>query len=167
MWLNFKVLVGWYKYRRILILIAANTACMGSAVIYGMAKLDWSFIKSLYFAVTTVSTGGLQGPPCVSGGGNPQRCELADSDAVFVAFYAMFGVPLYFLTLGIFAGAIVNHGVKARHKAKLYAPIEGRDFIYATKLLSEKDSVTLTLGTCVCVCVCLYECTYTDSDRFM
>ena len=117
------------------------------AILFGMLYLNWTFVTSLYFAVTTLSTGGLLGPPCVNNTeNNPHTCEFGNIPAVFTGFYAMIGVPLYFLTLGIFASAVIQHSLNARHKAKLYSPIEARDFIYATKLLSDEQSTTLSLG---------------------
>lgn len=129
-----------------MIFFMALSSWMIAAIIWAMSYLNWTFVKSLYFAVTTLSTGGLQGPPCIDGTGDSQRCEFGDVAAVVTGVYGMIGVPLYFLTLGTFAGAIIEHSIKARHKAKLYSPIEAKDFIYATKLLSDEHSTTLSLG---------------------
>lgn len=129
-----------------MIFFMALSFWMTLAIIWAMSYLRWSWIKSVYFAVTTLSTGGLQGPPCINGDEDTQKCEFGDVAAVVTGIYGMIGVPLYFLTLGTFAGAIIEHSIKARHKAKLYSPIEARDFMYATKLLSDEHSTTLNLG---------------------
>jgi hypothetical protein len=146
LWYNFKVFVGWYKFRRSMIFFLLLTSWMTLALIWAMTYLNWTFIKALYFVVTTLATGGLQGPPCLHGTSG-LHCEIDEVAAVVVGVYGMIGVPLYFLTLGTFAGAIIQHSVKARHKAKLFTPIEARDFLYATKLLSDEHSTTLSLGT--------------------
>jgi hypothetical protein len=147
LWYNFKVLVGWYKYRRSMIFFLILSSWILLSIIWAMSYLRWSFVKSLYFAITTLATGGLQGPSCLEQkGSQSQPCEIDSVAAVTIGIYSMIGVPLYFLTLGTVAGAIIQHSVKARNKAKLFTPIEARDFLYATKLLSDEHSTTLTLG---------------------
>ena len=64
-----------------------------------------------------------------------------------VGIYILVGVPLYACALGQFAGVAVNYAVKQKEKQRMMQPIEAKDFMYATTLLSRDDSTTLERGT--------------------
>mmetsp|Transcript_74872 Transcript_74872/g.219341 ORF Transcript_74872/g.219341 Transcript_74872/m.219341 type:complete len:418 (+) Transcript_74872:66-1319(+) len=74
-------------------------------IIYGVVAEKWSFIQSLYFAVSTCSTGGLQ-----SVTRSPDGWHV-----LFAAFFALIGVPMYGAALGTFANVIVD-----RYNAKVF-----------------------------------------------
>lgn len=74
-------------------------------ITYGMVHEKWSFITSLYFAITAMSTAGLQG---IS---DPKD----DFSCWFTGVYVLLGVPLYGMALGIYAGGLVE----AREQAEL------------------------------------------------
>ena len=65
---------------------------VGVGVIYGMLVEKWSFCTAFYFAVTSMSTGGLQGPTAGEGGRN----------MLFVGVYCLVGVPMF----GAFVGSL-------------------------------------------------------------
>ena len=65
---------------------------VGVGVFYGMVVEEWSFCTAFYFAVTSMSTGGLQGPTPGEGGRNMG----------FVALYCLVGVPMF----GAFVGSL-------------------------------------------------------------
>ena len=113
-------------------------------VMYGLYMENWSFVISLYFAVSCLSTAGLQTPTC--DGSSVESCTLTPNRGVFLGFFILVGVPLYAVTLGQFAGIAVEHAAEQKRKERMEQPIESRDFHYAATLLSEEHSSTLELG---------------------
>lgn len=95
-------MVGWYEHRSRIILTTALIIWFGVGVTYGMVMEKWSFVESLHFAVSCLSTAGLQTPTCE--GESPETCAVATHRAVYLGFYILVGVPLYAVTLGQFAG---------------------------------------------------------------
>mmetsp|Transcript_34948 Transcript_34948/g.108750 ORF Transcript_34948/g.108750 Transcript_34948/m.108750 type:complete len:412 (+) Transcript_34948:67-1302(+) len=73
-------------------------------IIFGLAAEKWNFIVSLYFAVSTCSTAGLQ------------AVTRDDWHVFFAGVYALIGVPLYGGALGTFANLLVD-----RYNAKVFA----------------------------------------------
>ena len=51
------------RHRGTLMVLGALSTWVAVGTVFGLAHSHWSFIKSLYFAVTTMSTGGLQVRP--------------------------------------------------------------------------------------------------------
>ncbi len=66
-----------------------------------MVYEEWDFILSLYFAVSALSTAGLQTPSCV--GADLEKCHLPDRHGAYLGLYLMIGVPLYAITLAQFS----------------------------------------------------------------
>jgi len=64
-WYEFKVIIGWYSNRRRvnIILIFLSWIALGTS--YGILFEDWPLITSVYWAITSCSTGGLQSSTCV------------------------------------------------------------------------------------------------------
>eukprot|EP00940_MAST-03C_sp_MAST-3C-sp2_P001354 g1354.t1 len=93
----------WYRDNRTVVkLISGVVALIVAGVIYGMAYEDWTFISSIYFGITAMSTGGLQTP------------STDDPLAVlFCGVYVLIGVPLYGCCLGLFANGLIDK-VQAR-----------------------------------------------------
>lgn len=119
-WYSFKVLVGWYKNRNRVKIICAALFWTGLGVVYGMAIEKWDFVVALYFAVSALSTGGLQTPTCI--GDDAYTCNLGNLRAIYcgrtraarhfhavlmlfhTGMYILVGVPLYACAMGQFAG---------------------------------------------------------------
>jgi hypothetical protein len=93
-------------------------------IIYGIAAEKWSFITSLYFAVTSLSTAGLQGV-------SPDK----QWHFGFLAIYCLIGCPLYGATLGLYANCLV---AKYQERAQLAK-------INASLTLAETDTVEALL----------------------
>jgi hypothetical protein len=129
-WYSFKVLVGWYKNRNRVKIICAALLWTGLGVVYGMAIEEWDFVVALYFAVSALSTGGLQTPTCI--GENVFECNLGNLRAIYcggccqlthsyltltllfllihhlhTGMYILVGVPLYACAMGQFAGLLL------------------------------------------------------------
>lgn len=144
LWYQLKLSVGWYTYRQRVILTLSLLVWIGVGVIYGMCMEEWSFVMSLYFTVSCLSTAGLQTPTC--NGSNPETCSLTNERAVYLGFFMLIGVPLYAVTVGQFAGLAVVRAAEAKRRERMQQPIEAHDFHYASTLLSDKDSTTLEMG---------------------
>lgn len=65
-WYYIKLKLFWYTDQRTLYkLTIAMWVWLFLGTAYGITMESWDFITSLYWAVTTISTGGLQSPPCL------------------------------------------------------------------------------------------------------
>ena len=85
-------------------------------------------VTGLYFAVGGLSTGGLQAPALTAEG------MLPDEAALFVALYALTGVPIFGFALGRFADAFVTRQLAAAERRALRRPISDDEFSFAEKL---------------------------------
>jgi len=96
-------------------------------------------VTGLYFAVGGLSTGGLQAPALTAEG------MLPDEAALFVALYALTGVPIFGFALGRFADAFVTRQLAAAERRALRRPISDDEFSFAEKLFpgGADDSVEL------------------------
>lgn len=143
-WYHMKYFVGWYHNRPRTITVAAFIVWMGLGTIYGIYVEHWSFITSLYWAITTSSTGGLQTAPCESG--SDTTCDMGNMRGTVMGVFMMVGVPLYAATISHFARITVGKAMKARQEELISRPIEDAEFIFAANVLSPEGSTTLVLG---------------------
>ena len=67
-WYIFKYFVGWYLNRYIALFVYALCILILLGTIYGIYVENWSVITSLYWAITTLTTAGLQSAPCINTG---------------------------------------------------------------------------------------------------
>ncbi|MCL4418116.1 MAG: hypothetical protein M1365_15765, partial [Actinobacteria bacterium] len=145
LWYHFKLSIGWYSNRPIVILTFSFVVWMGLGIAYGMTYENYSFITALYWAVTTCATGGLQSPPCLNI--SPDGiCDMGNTRGGLMGVFMMIGVPLYAFTLAQFSRLVVGFIVYARQDEQMNQPIEDVDFIFAANVLSPEGSVTLVLG---------------------
>ncbi len=144
LWYHFKYFIGWYSNRARTIVIAVFVGWMGLGTTYGMVFENWSFITSLYWAITTSSTGGLQSAPCESG--DEYTCSMGNVRGTLMGVFMMIGVPLYAAAIGQFAHLAVGRAIAAREEKMLRRPIEDAEFIFAANILSPEGSETLVLG---------------------
>ena len=99
-------------------------------IVYGMVKEQWTFWTSLYFAVTSMSTAGLQGI------GDPEDPE----STIFTGLYALVGVPLYGLALGQGASLLVQARVKRLARKQFNQVISLEEFQTAQEDLPTTDA---------------------------
>jgi len=97
-------------------------------VIYGTVYEEWTFIQSVYYAVTSVSTAGLQ---------PPRGTTFA---MLFTGVFCLFGVPLWGLALSQLAGILVEQYMMNQQKKQLEARFSLAEFEYAKKLGSSGTS---------------------------
>ena len=113
-----------------------------------MLHEDWTFISSVYYGVTAMSTGGLQTPNGRSA-----------FSMMFTGIYVLIGVPLYVVfyysvaststptlkpthrygcCLGIFANALVQKAADRREEEKLNAKISKEEFKFVQMINQKK-----------------------------
>ena len=137
-WIKFKQGVKNNQTPVVLGVIISIFLMMG--IVYGMVKAQWTFWTSLYFAVTSMSTAGLQGI------GDPEDPE----STIFTGLYALIGVPLYGLALGQGASLLVQARVKRLAREQFNQVIGLEEFLLgirdAVNRLVEEGGEVLELG---------------------
>jgi len=99
-------------------------------MLYGMFFEEWTFITSLYYCITAMSTAGLQGP-------NPEHVF----GMLFTGTYVLLGVPLYGACLGIFANYLIENNQAKTEEEHFNKVITANECIYFSKLLAKKDDM--------------------------
>ena len=100
---------------------------LGAAVV--RHRYQWTIIQSIYFAITAMSTGGLQSLVV-------NEEDPANSGWAFVGFFALIGVPLYAYSMGVFASAMLEWQTRAVNNIPLEDALSEEDFLWASNLLS-------------------------------
>ena len=95
-------------HRRKLSIWAANVVWLGVGVVYAIAKERWSVTRGIYFAVSSLSTAGLQGIPLAS----------KDWQYAFVGVWCLVGVPLFAAGVGELAGLFVREDCEVEARAQ-------------------------------------------------
>uniref|UniRef100_A0A7S4DWT3 EF-hand domain-containing protein n=1 Tax=Lotharella globosa TaxID=91324 RepID=A0A7S4DWT3_9EUKA len=90
-------------------------------VIYGMAVEKFGFIQSVYFAVSALSTGGLQAPEI----DDPTK---EDVGIFFLGIWLVFGIPFYGAVLGAIAGEIIGENNQLRTRKTLQKAATAKEF---------------------------------------
>eukprot|EP01035_Chromulina_nebulosa_P020007 gene20007-25980_t len=124
---------------------------MGVGTCYGMLVENWSFITSLYWAVTSCSTGGLQSAPCRH---DPTAvynsgfflCDMGVFRGSVMGTYFVIGVPIYAVFVGEYASIIIRKAIERRNFELLSRPLESDEFMFAANILSPEGSDTLVCG---------------------
>lgn len=96
--------------------------------IYGLAAEKWTFIQSVYFAVSSCSTGGLQSVTRSS------WCVL------FAGFYSLVGVPMYAAALGTFANIVVDKYNDKIFNEKMNAKFEAAEVQFVEHVNGHGDT---------------------------
>jgi len=91
--------------------ISIEVAVLGiwllAGALFGVFIEDWSFVQSTYYALTAISTGGLQGPS-----------ETATS-FIFTALFSLSGVPIFSAATAKFATTWLEHRAVHRMQEQL------------------------------------------------
>ena len=123
---------------------------IGAGTWFGMTNQGWTFTRSVYFAVSSLSTAGLQG---VVDGGDAE-CEawskmypkgtMFEANATgpcpvglpytFCGFYLITGIPVFGICLGQLAGVLVNRQQEGKLAAGIQQRFTAQEFAYAEKL---------------------------------
>lgn len=101
--------------------------------IFGMVVEHWTFTSSVYFAVTTCSTGGLQ----------EIEYDSPDWKFWFVGMYALLSVPTYGYTLAQFANYVNEKRQQTKLQEKMEQRLELAHFEYV-KALGPDDVIDLS-----------------------
>lgn len=144
-WYHLKYYFGWYSNRFRAIITVVFILWMAFGTIYGMVVEKWTFITSLYWAITTASTGGLQSAECISNT-TGTNCNMGNFRGSMMGFFMMVGVPIYAVAFGQYARLVISKTVQYQEEKLLNRPIEDAEFIFAANILSPEGSETLVLG---------------------
>lgn len=98
-------------------------------VCYGLSE-DFSFIQAVYFAVSSLSTAGLQAPPI----GDDRKENTA---IFFLGLWILIGIPFYSAVLGAVAGEIIGEGSQQREMQRVRKATSAREFKSALKFSVE------------------------------
>ncbi|GAB5353568.1 hypothetical protein AAMO2058_000046800 [Amorphochlora amoebiformis] len=107
-----------------------------AGIVYGLVREEWNLARSVYFAITSLSTGGLQGPS-VDG-------DNETFNNWFVALWVMTGVPLFGIFMGLFAGVLVEAYVKQQLSDKIHKQVKNEDMQLTAQLNSFNDDDEIT-----------------------
>eukprot|EP00466_Bigelowiella_natans_P007702 jgi/Bigna1/86933/estExt_fgenesh1_pg.C_150100 len=108
--------------------VLLTIAWVGGGVLYGMKYEQWDFIVSLYFAVTALTTAGLQ-----SAAVDPHSDTFTNW---FMAFYVLFGVPIFASTLGWIASKFFEIYTRRNIREKVNKRLKKEDLEFASMLLA-------------------------------
>lgn len=144
LWYHLKFFFGWYTHRAITVPILCFIIWASWGTAFVIVSENYSFIRGLYWAVATMSAGGLQSPACLTGTGS--TCDVGNLRGGIMGFYIMIGVPLYCVTLSQIARAVVTASLKGHVQRLLNKPIAVADFLFAANIISKKESTNLLLG---------------------
>jgi hypothetical protein len=133
-----KFFLGWYTHRALTVPILCFIIWAAWGTVFVIVSENYSFIRGLYWAVATMSAGGLQSPVCLTGTGS--TCDVGSLRGAIMGFYIMIGVPLYVVTLSQIARVVVAASLKAHVQQLLNKPIVVADFLFATNIISKKES---------------------------
>ena len=125
---------------------------MGLGCVYGMLVENWTFITSLYWAVTGSSGGGLQSAPCNPGTGGTNAdgtaqplCDMGIRGFIMGLFF-MGGVPFYAMTMSNFAFYIARHAIHMHAQRMVRTPVNYDEFLFSANLLSAKGHLSTSLN---------------------
>ena len=117
------------------VLLSAMVIWISIACVWGVAAEKWTLIQSLYFAVTAMTTGGMQAPDKNTPGG-----------LLFTAIFCLIGIPLYGGLVGLISAGITALVQQHRLNASLGSALTAKDFAVAQKLADKKKSGAQSAG---------------------
>jgi len=126
---------AWNMEHRVYVIFALWIAV---GVSWGMFYHHWDIITSTHFAVSALATGGLTAPEVDADGFLPAE------PAIFCGIYCLLGIPLFALTLGHFARALVAKQVAELERAAWTKPLTEQEFDFASHLTTKDDVVHLS-----------------------
>lgn len=141
-----RTLLQWYREHRAVIIMNAVWIfwlTWGSVYAYLYEKMTPT--ASVYWAMTTLATGGQQTPPCL---GNTEEtiCDMGSFRGAIMGIYMLFGVPIYAAAMAQMARYTIGWLLRQRQEMLLNRPIEDAEFLLAANVLSPEGSETLVLG---------------------
>lgn len=98
---------------------------------FAMHHEEWDFVTSLYFAISALSTAGLQGV---------NKEDRLDFPWLFVSLFCLFGVPMFGLVVGQSANIFIDQYIEADALKRLKAPITREEFNQVKGLFSNDGS---------------------------
>jgi len=103
-------------------------------ILWGMTNQKWDPITSAHFAVSALATGGLTAPPVDESG------TLPTNVAIFVGTYCLFGIPLFYCSMGHFAKVLVNVHLTNVERLIINTPLKPYEYdLVARSLCTPND----------------------------
>jgi hypothetical protein len=117
-------------------------------VCYGTVREGWTPIKSLYFAVTSMATYGLE-PPSVDVG--------QGTNAVLVSIFVLVGVPIFAYNVGNVAAAVESLVTRRRDMEILLSRMDKEEFDIAANIVVPSSQKLLYSARSLKVVTCPYQ----------
>ena len=117
---------------------------VGIMVAFSLFGMGWSFIQALYFAVSTLSTGGHWGLP-----------EHGTPDWLWpvTAFFAMLGVPIMAVAMAQLATMLVDEGDLDSTKAQIVEDVTGEELLMLRKFGLENGDGVIDSAEYIILCM--------------
>jgi len=111
------------------------TAWVIMGILFAMYHEKWDFVTSLYFAISALSTAGLQGI---------NKEDKENFPWLFVSLFCMFGVPMFGLVVGQSANIFIDQYIEADALRKLREPIRRVEFDKVKTMFSPDNSESVS-----------------------
>ena len=124
--------------------MAAWLIWVGIMVAYSLFGMGWSFIQALYFAISTLSTGGHWG-----------LTEFGTPDWMWpvTAFFAMLGVPIMAVAMAQLATMLVDEGDLDSTKAQIVEDVTGEELLMLRKFGLENGDGVIDSAEYIILCM--------------
>ena len=104
-------------------------------LVYGVVAEGYTPISALYFAITSLSTGGHQTPTI----GASLDSNVAAFHGWFVGLYCLTGVPIWAANLGNVASKVLEELVRRRQREIIMRPLTRTEFQTAKLLIKKRE----------------------------
>ena len=116
---------------------------IGIMIAYSLFGLGWSFVQAVYFAISTLSTGGHWGLP--------EDCPNWMWGVT--AFFAMLGVPMMAVAMAQLATMLVDQGDLDATKAQIVEDVTGEELLMLRKFGLENGDGVIDSAEYIILCM--------------
>lgn len=116
---------------------------VGIMIAYSSVGLGWPFVQALYFAISTLSTGGLWALP-------PDAPEWMWG---LTGFFAMLGVPMMAVAMATLATHLIDQGDLEETKAQIVEDVTGEELLMLRKFGLENGDGVIDSAEFIILCM--------------